>query len=418
MRLLILTHFFPPEMGAAAARMHSLALWLGRFGHTVTVVTGFPNYPSGIVPEGYRGKLRLRERPEGMDVLRTWVYASPRSTTVHRLLNYFSFVASATVSAWAARDGYDVVLTSSPPLFVGLAGLASARLRRIPLVFDIRDIWPEVAVEAGEFAPNGTFTRMGRQLAGFIYRHADHITCVTENKRKKLLAAEVPDSKLTVVANGVELDHAALPHPNEVRDAFGLGGKFVVLYAGLIGIAQGVDIAVEAASHLRSEADVHFLIVGDGVRRDALAKRVRELELHNVTLIPRQPREKIPGLIAAADVCLVPLVSSNLDDAVPTKLLEAWAYERPVILAAAGEAALLVHQCEGGLVVPPEEPARLAQAVLTLKMDRKRLSQFARNGAEFVRQRFDRQALARQMERVLQVAIRRERSQAPGQPNS
>jgi glycosyltransferase involved in cell wall biosynthesis len=392
-------------MGGAAARLHGLARWLAHLEHQVTVITGFPNYPSGVVPESYRGKLRTVERIDGVDVLRTWVYASSNRSSLRRLANYFSFVGSATIGALTSGRSYDVVVASSPPLFLALAALALARLLHIPFVFDIRDIWPDVAVEAGEFAPNAPITRLGQRLARFLCHQADYITPVTHNKRKKLLHAGVPDSKMTVVTNGVDLDYVAAATPQHKRAELGLEGKFVVLYAGLIGIAQGVEIAVDAADHLRSHQDVHFLIVGDGVRRNELIRRVERLHLANVTLLARQPREAIPALMATADTCLVPLVSSELEDAVPSKLLEAWSYGRPVILAAGGEAAALVTECRGGVVVPPGDADRLAEAILSLKNDRREMAMYAQNGRQYVRERFDRRMLADQMEQVLRNVV-------------
>ncbi|MBU0491224.1 MAG: glycosyltransferase family 4 protein [Chloroflexi bacterium] len=404
MRILVLAHFYPPEMGGAAARLHGLARWLVRYGHQVTVVTGLPNYPTGLVPAGYRGRWRVRETMDGVDVLRTWVYASSHRGSLRRLANYFSFVVSAIIAGLTTGRSYDVILASSPPLFIGLAGLALARMHRVPWVFDIRDLWPDVAVEAGEFAPDAAITRLGYGLARFLYRQSDHITPVTENKRQKLLTAGVPAAKLTIVPNGVDLDLVA-PADGDKRAELGLTDQFVILYAGLIGIAQGVEVVVEAADRLRAHPNIHFLIVGDGVRREALAHRVAQLGLSNVTLLPRQPREQIPAFMAAANVCLVPLVSSKLEDAVPSKLLEAWAYGRPVILAAGGEAAGVVQQSGGGMVVPPEEPGRLADAVLALSQAPDQLARYAEQGHRYVRERLDRPTLAQQMEVVLQTLV-------------
>jgi glycosyltransferase involved in cell wall biosynthesis len=278
-------------------------------------------------------------------------------------------------------------------------------MRRIPFVFDIRDLWPEVAVEAGEFTPDGRVTKWMERLANFLYRRADFITPVTENKRKKLLAAGVPAAKTAVVTNGVDLDYVTMSNTGDKRSELSLENKFIVLYAGLIGIAQGVEIAIHAANNLRHHSDIHFVIVGDGPRRDQLRQQVSDLALRNVTMIPRQPREMIPAFLRTADVALVPLVSSNLDDAVPSKLLEAWAYGRPAILAAGGEAADIVRRSAGGVVVSPEEPDCLAESILTLKNDPDRLDRYARNGFEYVQQNFDRRLLARQMAQVLEKTV-------------
>lgn len=405
MRILILAHFYPPEMGGAAARLHGLARWFVHDDHSVTVITGFPNYPAGIIPPDYRSKFRVRETLDGVDMIRTWVYASPRRSSVRRLANYLSFVFSSAVVGLLAGRSHDIVLVSSPPLFLGLSGLFLAWIRRIPFVLDIRDLWPEVAVEAGEFSPDSTVTKLMEGLARFLYRHADFITPVTENKRKKLLAAGVSASKTAVVTNGVDLDYVTASNTEDKRSELNLENKFVILYAGLIGIAQGVEIAIHAANQLQDYDDIHFLIVGDGPRRNKLYQQVQELALSNVTMSPRQPREAIPAFLRTADVALVPLVSSNLDDAVPSKLLEAWAYCRPVILAAGGEAADIVKQSDGGIVVSPEEPDSLAEAILSMKNDPYKPAKYAQNGLAYVQQKFDRRLLARQMAQILQQTI-------------
>lgn len=405
MNILILAHYYPPEMGGAAARLRGLARWLAAFGHHVTVITGLPNYPSGIVLEAYRGKLRVRETIDGVDVLRTWVYASSHRSRWRRLANYFSFVGSAIVSGLTARRRYDVVLASSPPLFIGLAGWVLARSHRVPWVLDIRDLWPDVAVEAGEFGADATITRWGHRLARFLYRRATHIVPVTDNKRHKLVEAGVPPEKLTIVTNGVDLDLLSSAPPRDWRGELGLENRFVVVYAGLLGIAQGVEVVVDAAATLRDQPEYHFLIVGDGVQRAEIIRRAEALGLKNITFLPAQPREAVPSILHAADVAWVPLVSDKLVDAVPSKLLEAWGCNRPVILAAGGEAARLVEEAGGGVVIPARQPQRLAEAVVKLASDPQRLKNYADNGYRFVKDRFERETLAREMEAVLQKVV-------------
>lgn len=404
MRILVLAHYYPPEMGGAAARLHGLSRWLAAYGHEVTVITCFPNYPTGRIDAAYRGKLRVREEMDGVQLLRTWVYASPVRSSARRLANYFSFVASATLAGWLARGPWDVVLGSSPPLFVGIAAWLIARVRRIPFVFDIRDIWPDVAVDAGEFAPDAPVTRLGRWLARFLYRRADRIVPVTELKRKRIAAQGVLADKLAVVTNGVDLDRVPDDAPDR-RKELDLSGRFVVLYAGLIGIAQGVEIAVEAAHRLTDDSRVHFLIVGEGVRRAAIEQEVSERGLTNVTMLPRQPREAMPALLATADVCLVPLSAAGIVDAVPSKLLEAWAHRRPVILAAQGESAKIVQEAGGGLVVAPGDGAALAEAVRRLADGPETSGAMAEAGRAYVEARYDRRDLARQMEHVLHDVV-------------
>lgn len=400
MRILILAHYFPPEMGGAAARLSGLARWLARFGHEVTVLTGFPNYPSGVIPESYRGKRTFTETVDGVEVVRTWVYASSHRSSLRRLANYLSYAVSATLTGLQSRQKYDVILASSPPLFIGLTASFLSRIWGVPWVFDLRDLWPDVAIEAGAFSPDSTITRLWRWLAQYFYDHAAHLTPVTNAKRKKLIEAGVPQKKITVVPNGVDLD--MIPRQiSSKRIELGLNNKFVILYAGLIGIAQGVDIILPAAQALRDREDIHFLIVGDGVKKQELESDIRDLELANITLLGHQPKEAMPEFLNTADVCLVPLASSRIQDAVPSKLLEAWAYGKPVILAADGEAAVLTHQSEGGIVVSPKMPEQFTDAILSFANDPQLCGAMGANGRAFVEEQFDRHHLAQKMEAVL-----------------
>lgn len=406
MRILMLAHFYPPEMGGAGARLHGLARWLTQYGHDVTVITGFPNYPTGIIPEQYRGKAWTREELDGVEVIRTWVYASPKRGGFHRLANYLSFVvSSALVGAFATKQ-FDVVLASSPPLFIGIAGLFLARLRRAPLVFDVRDIWPELAVEAGEFKATSPMVVWGERLEKFLYQQASQITVVTRRKERKLLDKGVPAHKLNIVSNGVDLDVLQPRYLEDWRQKLNLENKFVAVYAGLLGIFQGVDVIVNAAKLLRDHSNIHFVIVGDGVKRAELEAEASTHGLTNVTFVPPQPREAIPDILNAANLALVPLVNEQLVDAVPSKLLEAWGCRRPVLLMAGGEARRLMEDSGGGRVIAPGSAAELADTLVELAAaSPAELDGYAERGFAYVAENFDRPKLARQMETVLQAEI-------------
>jgi putative colanic acid biosynthesis glycosyltransferase WcaI len=398
LRILILAHYYPPEMGGATARLHGLARWLKAFGHEVTVVTGMPNYPSGIVAPPYRGKLTFHEVLGDVRIVRTWVFASSHRHSVLRLANYLSFVLSAVVSSVALWQRFDVVLASSPPLFIGLAGWFLARLWGIRWVFDLRDLWPDVAVEAGEFAPHSLLARGGYGLAHFLSARADHLTPATQKKRQRLIEAGVPDSTITVVSNGIDLEDLLADKPKgEGRRA----DQFTVIYAGLIGIAQGVELVVEAADKLREQPHIQFLIAGDGVRRADLVEAIAQRQLHTVTFMGYLARDVIPQLLRSADVAWVPLVSDQLVDAVPSKLLEAWGCGLPVILSAGGEAARLVEESGGGMAIPAGHADRLAEAIQLLEGNRALLQSYATRGHEYAVTHFERSMLARRMEQAL-----------------
>lgn len=401
LRILILAHYYPPEMGGAAARLHGLARWLVAFGHEVTVITGMPNYPSGIVQEEYMGKWKMHEQIEGVKVLRTWVYASSHRSSLHRLANYFSFVISSIVKGLTLRRQFDILIASSPPLFIGISGWFLAKWHRIPWVLDVRDVWPEIAVEVGVFTHNSAITRLGHHLAKFLYYRASHITPVTQNQRPKLLAAGVPAEKISLVPNGVDLDMISRAPIVDWRKELGIEAQLLVTYAGLMGIAQGVETIVDVADILRNHSDIHFLVVGDGVKRMDIIQSAQSLGLNNITFIPTQARDLVPSILRASDVAWVPIATQNLLDARPSKMLEAWACQKAVILSASGEAAELVREAAGGVVVPPAQPGPLAEAILTLQSNQKALQSFGENGYRFVEEHFQRPKLTRLMERVL-----------------
>jgi colanic acid biosynthesis glycosyl transferase WcaI len=401
LRILFLAHYYPPEMGGAAARLHGLARWLALFGHEVTVITGKPNYPSGVIPPEYRGGRKSREEVEGVQVLRTWIYASSSRSSIHRLANYFSFVLSSIVRGITYRRRFDILVASSPPLFIGISGWILAKWYRIPWVLDVRDVWPEVAVEVGAFTADAAITKWGHRLAKFLYQRAAHITLVTENQHPKLLAAGVPPEKISLIPNGVDLDVFSQAPEVDWRGELGLEARLLVTYTGLMGIAQGVEIIVEVADRLRDRPDIHFLLVGDGVRRAEIVWQADLLNLENITFLPVQPRELVPSILRAGDVTWVPIATDRLLDARPSKMLEAWACRKAVILSASGEAADLVRESGGGVVVPPADPDRLVEAIVALQSNPQLLRSLGDNGYHFVEKRFQRQKLARQMEQIL-----------------
>jgi len=403
--ILFLCHHYPPEMGGGATRFQWLTRRLAQSGHRVRVVTGMPNYPVGVIFPGYRGKLALTEQRDGVEVRRVWVYPAAFGSRWKRLANYLSFVISSALACLSGRQRYDAMIAASPPLFVALAGWIIARSRRIPWVFDIGDLWPDVAVEAGELSENGLVTRWARGLAVFLYRRASYLAPVTETKRARLMAMGIPAEKIVVVENTVDIETGAPIDDKDWRADLNLAGRFVVVYAGLIGIAQGVEIALDAATALRDRPEIAFLIVGDGVRRTGMVEAARQMKLENITFLPAQPREAIPAILRCADVAWIPLANNLLVDAVPSKLMEAWACGKAVILSAAGEAAALVSEAGGGLVTLPGQPEALVEAVLRCQADPARLLAWGANGQALVKARFDPQTLANRMADLLRRSV-------------
>ena len=402
MRILYLTHYFPPEFGAAAARAHSMTRWLARFGHEMTLITALPNYLMEAVPEPYRGKRRVEETIDGVQVLRTWLYTSPRRNNWRRMANYFSFMASSWWYGRKLSGPFDVVITSSPPLFLGLTGVALARRFHAPLVFDVRDMWPEIAVELGTFRKNSLMDRIWGAIADYTYHNAAAVIPVTEGRFNDMIKRGIPPEKLHIIPNGVDLENIHTDAPN-LRNELGIQDKFVVLFAGLLGVMQGAEIIIEAAALLQNHQNIHFLIVGDGVRRDQIAAQLDKLQLNTVQLLPQQPRELIPRFLNTADVCLAPLANKKVKGVIPYKMLEAWAYRRPVIITDEDEGGKLAVSCNAGLATPPGDARALADAILQMEADREQARQMGENGRRCIEEKLNREKLAREMADALRA---------------
>ena len=413
MRILFVTHYFPPETGAPAARMFGLAVNLSRLGHDVTVVTGYPNYPTGRVFQPYRVGLRSFERVDDLKVVRTYMYVSASTGTAPRLANQLSFVLSSSLVSTLDSQRYDIVFVSSPPLFLGLSGYVISLFKRCPFVFDVRDIWPEVATLIGELKSNSLANRLAQGLERFLYRKASVITVVTQQKVEKLVEKGVPRQKIHVIPNGVDEEFIDAPVNTGLRTTMGLDGSFVVLYAGLIGRFQGVDVLLSAASALEKKApDVRFLIIGEGVAKSELMRMAATLNLGNVRFLPGLPKLEVRSYLAMADAAVIPLRNNQLTDSIPSKLYEYMGVGCPVILCASGESRDVLLEARAGLVGPPGDPQALASAILEMKHREDFREACRRNGREYVAPRYLRRTIAKELEAVLRFAVRQANSPA------
>lgn len=399
MNILYVSQYFPPEVNAPANRVHELGRAWVQKGHRVTVLTGFPNHPEGVIMPEYRAHWRSgfhREVIDGIDVCRTWLYPAPNRGWVKRCLNYASFAASAARRGHHVGREADIVVATSPQLLVGLAGYVIARRLHRPFVFEVRDLWPESLFAVGASGRHSPLFHALARLARFLYRRADHIVVVGDNQRKELIRKGVAPHKISVVMNGVDENFAAFPEEADAcRRELGLESRFVVTYAGTLGMAHALEKALLAARELEAFPDILFLFVGEGAERESLQNRCREMRLKNVRWLEKQPRERIPALLGASDVCLVSLRRSEvLRSAVPSKIFEAMASGLPIVLAAEGEAKQIVKKCEDGLVVPPEDTTSLAKAILRLYQNVELRRVLGANGQKAVREKYSRQAQA------------------------
>lgn len=407
MRILYLSQYFPPEVGATQTRAYEMARYLAAQGHDLTMLTEVPNHPSGIIPPQYRGKVAEFSRMDGFQVVRLWVLASPTKSFLRRIGFYLSYTAMATWAAPFLRGRYDVIVATSPPLFVGLAGVLISYLRRTPLVFEVRDIWPESAVILGELN-NLRAIKLAEQIEQWCYRRARRIVVVTDGIRQRLLARGLPASKLKLIMNGANVsqfqpDSEAAA---KLRRELGLEGKFVVLYAGIHGIAQGMETLVEAAKLVRDDDSVRFVFVGEGPKKEETAALVQQYGLTNVLLLGERPRSDMPAFLTLADASLVPLKKVELfEGALPSKMFEAMACATPVILSVGGEAARVLAEIGGGVAVEPESAAEIAAAIRWLQAHPDEAQAMGQRGRAVVTARYSREAQAAELETLLKEVV-------------
>ncbi len=408
MRVLFLSQYFPPEIGATQSRAREMARGLVRAGHEVTVVTEVPNHPTGVIPPSYRGRAFVSERMDGFEVERVWVKTTPEKTSRSRLAFYGSYMAMAVLAGiFRARGPFDLVFATSPPLFTGAAALALRALRRAPLVFEVRDLWPESALQLGEMRP-GRALRAAQWLERRCYAAAAHVVAVTEGIRSDLLARGLDPAVVTTISNGANVEvFRPLERDLGRRERLGLrSDDFVVIYSGLHGLAHGLRTILEAARILRDEKDVVFLLVGDGPRKADLVREVEGAGLTNVRFHDAVPEEELAEWIAAADVGLdVRKQTGITHGTLPVKMFAYMACGRPVLMALEGEAEALVRRADAGVVVPPEDPGALAAAVREMKVDPAGRKRWGENGRAYVTETHSREALAAELVTVLEGVV-------------
>jgi colanic acid biosynthesis glycosyl transferase WcaI len=396
---------FPPEVGAGPARVAEMASRWMEAGHSVAVFTGMPNRPEGRIHPGYRGKLFMEEEWEGMRVLRSWLYASPKHGFGRTVLNNTSFLVSAAAHAMARGGALDVLIASSPPFFPHLAGRAAAALRRIPLVLEVRDLWPDYMVQMGVI--KGRPAKALFALERRLLRAADQVVVVTESFRCRMVEKGVDPSRVHVIPNGVETeryyrDPDATPPAPELRR----NGDYLVGYLGNFGAGQNLTAVLEAAA-LLADDHVRFVLAGDGPQGGEL--RARAAELPNVSVLPPIPKEATRAFYNACDVCLVPLAPVPVfQETVPSKLFEILACERPLVASLEGEGRAIVEASGAGVVRPPGDPASIADGIRTIRgMDDAQRAAMGRAGRAYVERSYSRAALADRYLEVLRAAVER-----------
>ena len=402
MRILFLTQYCPPEVGAPQNRIFEFAKRLKAFGHEVTILTAMPNYPRGEIFEGYKGKKVVVEEIEEIKVVRTGIYATKSKNFSKRIRNYLSFTFSSVLTGGKYIDKQDVVITESPPLFLGWSGYRLSKSKKAKFVFNISDLWPESAVKL-DVLHNKLLIKASTYLEEFCYRKAQAVTCQTEGIVDNIVKRGFNKSKIHLITNGVDLDFFKKENYDEsFRESIGLKGKVAFCYAGILGIAQGLEVILEAAELLKENKAIQFVLIGDGPEKERLFRIKEEKNLDNVTFLPLQPKGNMPKIIASMDGTIIPLKKLDIfKGALPSKMFEALASQLPIILAVEGEAEKLINKAQAGIVVEPENPKAIADAVLKLYNDKELRIKLGQNGRNFARENYSRDVITKRLEKIL-----------------
>ncbi len=406
MHILFFSHYYPPEVNAPATRTSEHCQRWAAAGHEVTVVTCAPNCPQGVVYPGYRNRLWPQvEQVEGVRVVRVWTFLAANTGNIRRIVNFLSYLVSAVLaSLWLARP--DVIVATSPQFFCGWAGVLASRLRRVPLVLEIRDIWPE-SIQAVGAMRNGLLLHILERLERWMYLAAEHVVAVGDGYRDRILQRADVSNRISVITNGVDPKRfAPRPADTELLRRWHVEGKFVCSYIGTIGMAHGLEVVLETARLFKAQGrnDIAFCLVGDGSSRERLEAEVRRDGLEELVVFTGlQPKEDIPTILASSDACLVHLKKCDLfETVIPSKIFETMAMGRPIIMGVLGPARDIVLQSGAGMAMEPESATSLVNAVETLADNRLLATCLGRAGRQYVLANFNRDVLAERFLRLLE----------------
>lgn len=400
MRILIHTDEYYPTAQACACRMQVLADTFMALGDEVSVITSSANRANGTA-----GRAVRREK-----IVYSPAIPMRKKTPLMRLLNHATFGVSSVVSSIGIGK-VDAVITTSPPPLVSLPGWMIAKLKGAKLIYDVRDIWPDVALEMGSFQENSFFCRVFKRIAGFMYRHADIITTVSPGKVEKIkeYVRSLPGrksgpshtDKVWLVGNGFDESAAESGLDQNIVDQYGLDKKFTCVYIGNIGLAQGLGVLLDAAAKIRHK-DIQFLCFGMGAEKEALEQRARDEGLTNVRFCGVVEHSKVFSILSRAKLSFVPLKNSSMRDSIPTKVYEALGIGCPVLLVAEGDSADIVDDAGLGRHISPDETDRLAEALDDMIEHYSDFAARRESAIRLMRDQYSRQKIAAEFERKLQ----------------
>ena len=397
MKLLILTQYFPPEVGAPQNRLFELAVRLQKLGVDITVLTAMPNYPQMDIYEGYKDKTYVYEVIEGLKVHRSSIYVSKSKSIINRLRNYFSFVISSARVGKAKLENFDFLLCESPPLFLGYSAMRLAKQKKAKLIFNVSDLWPESAEKLG-VVNNKFLLKLAYNLEEKLYKRSCLVTGQTQGICHNI-NERFPAVKTYWLPNGVDLGYynPSKIEPGIWREKNNFAKEDVILlYAGIIGIAQGLEVILNSAKNFINTPNIKFVFIGSGPEKDKLLQLKAEQNLINVFFLDAISKKEMPSVLRSVNAAIIPLRKLDLFlGAIPSKIFENLAMEVPVLLGVNGEARqLFIDKGNAGLYFEPENSEALTAAILKLIEDKEMALQLGRNGRHFVNEYFNRENIA------------------------
>jgi glycosyltransferase involved in cell wall biosynthesis len=394
MRLLIVTQYFPPEMGASQTRLFELSTRLIKMGFEVTVLTGMPNYPTGRIFDNYRWRIRMTEEIDGLKIIRTCLYPSKSRKFLPRLFSYISFALSSVLLGVWDLGTQDLVLVDSPPPFLVPSAIVISRIAKAKPVMMVADIWPDIIIRMGHASEQSISVKAMLWLEKFCYNHT-YAVAFSNPAACEQIRQRFPHLKnITVISNGVDTNTFRPElRSEEARRKFNIKpDDFLVAYCGLHGLAQGLEVVLAAAEKLQDDSRIKFVMIGDGPTKEDLVRKANEMKLTNLTFYPHRPKSEMPEIMASSDASLVTL-SGRFPGTMPSKVYEALASGAVPIVAKGCEAEPLVNQYNAGRCYEPGDAGELAAAICELANNRDLLRQVRANGIELSK-RFDRALIA------------------------
>ena len=402
MRILFLSHYFPPEVNAPATRTYEHCKQWVKMGHEVTVVSCVPHHPMGKAYPGYKNKFYHVEQKDGIKAIKIFTYITANEGFIKRTFNYVFYMLMAILMAPFLPKA-DVVISTSPQFFNGLAGYFVSRIKRARWLLEIRDLWPESIIAVGAIS-NKRAIALLEWIERFVYRKADHIVAVTNAFKTHIAAHGANPDDITVIRNGVDLSFfdSEAKRDQAYARSIGVEGKFVASYVGTHGMAHGLDTLIAAAELLRERDDIVFLMAGDGAERERLQQAINQRNLTNIKMLGQLPKADMPKLWSVSDASLVLLRKLDLFlTVIPSKIFESMAMKKPIVMGVEGESREIIAEAGSGVMMEPENAADLAEAVAKLADSPELCRNLGESGFAYVANHFDRNKLAALFEQRL-----------------